>query len=175
MSNNNVSASSTQTIFSKVSQTIQLCKTVSCKFLEKETKLVTVSCEQFVSAPIFDETVISTTLLRRLHFSVRNFFFSSVSFSMYNGRSSVLVVSIIFVAFFVRIEGQDSETFRTFGHLEVGRSSCPTGSAGSFATFGFLAFILTILNTIINLCKKITITKQNVTFLKYFIQKSFKH
>ena len=74
LSNNNVGASSTRTKFSKVSQTIQVCKTVNSKFLEKEAKLVTVSCEQFVSAPIFDETVISATLLRRLHFSIRNFF-----------------------------------------------------------------------------------------------------
>ena len=72
LSNNNVGASS------RIYQTIQVCKTVNSKFLEKEAKLVTVSCEQFVSAPIFDETVISTTLLRRLHFSARNFYFSPV-------------------------------------------------------------------------------------------------
>ena len=31
------------------------------------------------------------------------------------------------------------------------RGSCPTGSVGEFATFGFLTFMITLLNTILNL------------------------
>ena len=31
------------------------------------------------------------------------------------------------------------------------RGSCPTGSVGEFATFGFLTFLITMLNTILNL------------------------
>ena len=33
------------------------------------------------------------------------------------------------------------------------RGSCPTGSVGEFATFGFLTFMITLLNTILNLGK----------------------
>ena len=37
--------------------------------------------------------------------------------------------------------------------IGTGRDGCPTGSVGEFATFGFLTFLITLLNTLLNLGK----------------------
>ena len=56
---------------------------------------------------------------------------------------NILAISLIFVNIY-KIEGAEIA-------ISTARGGCPAGSIGEFATFGFLSFLVTLLNTILNL------------------------
>ena len=65
-------------------------------------------------------------------------------------KINIFLFTLLFVLF-IFIDKIDCANLKNL--IGTSRGGCPTGSVGEFATFGFLTFLITLLNTLLNLGK----------------------